>query len=76
MCCDEQRTILQHTYTFVIYSKSWKEHVQHLAVILGHIQRAGLVINAKKCHIARPEVHYMGNVIGDQVIRLTLPGCP
>lgn len=48
----------------VIFSRTWEEHVQHLADVFQRIQSAGLVINAKKCHIAKPEVQYLGYVIG------------
>ena len=53
----------------VIYSKTWEEHVQHLADVFQRIHSAGLVINAKKCHIAKPEVQYLGYVIGGGGIR-------
>ncbi|KAK7934058.1 hypothetical protein WMY93_004954 [Mugilogobius chulae] len=48
----------------VIYSQSWDEHLQHLSDVFRRIQEAGLVINGKKCHIAKPEVQYLGYVIG------------
>lgn len=48
----------------VIFSRSWEEHLQHLSDIFRRIQEAGLVINVKKCHIAKPEVQYLGYVIG------------
>lgn len=47
----------------VIFSRTWEEHVQHLADVFQRIRAAGLVINAKKCHIAKPEVQYLGYVI-------------
>lgn len=53
----------------VIYSKTWEEHVQHLTDVFQRIQTAGLVINAKKCHIAKSEVQYLGYVIGGGGIR-------
>ncbi|KAI9999614.1 hypothetical protein NQD34_018344 [Periophthalmus magnuspinnatus] len=48
----------------VIFSQSWEEHLRHLSDVFRRIQEAGLVINAQKCHIAKPEVQYLGYVIG------------
>lgn len=53
----------------VIFSRTWEEHLQHLANVFQRIQGAGLVINAKKCHIAKTEVQYLGYVIGGGGIR-------
>jgi len=44
----------------VIYSESWEEHLQHLKVVLGKIQEAGLTLNANKCSWAQEEVKYLG----------------
>lgn len=54
----------------VIYSASWKEHLHHLAEVFRRIQDAGLVVNAKKCNLAKPEVFYQGYVLGGGVINL------
>lgn len=48
----------------VVFSRSWEEHLRHLNDVFRRIKEAGLVINAKKCHIAKPEVQYLGYVIG------------
>lgn len=53
----------------VVFSQTWEEHVEHLADVFRRIQSAGLVINARKCHIAKPEVQYLGYVIGGGAIR-------
>ncbi|XP_016102943.1 RNA-directed DNA polymerase homolog [Sinocyclocheilus grahami] len=38
----------------VIYSASWKEHLHHLAEVFRRIENAELVVNAKKCNLAKP----------------------
>uniref|UniRef100_A0A669EG75 Gypsy retrotransposon integrase-like protein 1 n=1 Tax=Oreochromis niloticus TaxID=8128 RepID=A0A669EG75_ORENI len=53
----------------VVFSETWEDHVQHLSDVFQRIKRAGLVINAHKCHIAKSEVEYLGYVIGGGVIR-------
>ena len=34
----------------LIYSMSWKEHVQHLENVFSHLQAANLKIELTKCH--------------------------
>uniref|UniRef100_A0A8C6LCR8 ribonuclease H n=1 Tax=Nothobranchius furzeri TaxID=105023 RepID=A0A8C6LCR8_NOTFU len=51
----------------VVFSETWEEHVKHLTDVFQRIQAAGLVINPKKCHIAKTEVEYLGYVIGGVV---------
>lgn len=58
-----------HTYNIVIFSCTWEEHVEHLADFFQCIQGAGLVINTKKCHIAKLEVQHIGYVISGGGIR-------
>lgn len=53
----------------VIFSRTWEEHVQHLAEVFQCIHSASLVISAKKCHIAKPEVQNFGYVFGSAGIR-------
>lgn len=48
----------------IIFSSSWEEHRTHLADVFRRISEAGLVVNAGKCQLARPEVCYLGYVLG------------
>lgn len=52
----------------VVFSETWEDHIQHLSDVLQRIHKAGLVINASKCHIAKTEVEYLGYIIGGGVI--------
>lgn len=53
----------------VIYSSSWKDHLEHLSAVFSRIFDAGLVVNATKCHLAKPEVSYLRYVLGGGVIK-------
>ncbi|KAK7881357.1 hypothetical protein WMY93_029766 [Mugilogobius chulae] len=53
----------------VVFSESWGDHIKHLNDVFNRIERAGLVMNARKCHIAKTEVEYLGYIIGGGVIR-------
>lgn len=53
----------------VVFSCAWEDHLKHLTDVFQQIGNAGLVINAKKLYIAKPEVQYLGYVIGGGGIR-------
>lgn len=53
----------------VMFSEMWGDHVRHIKDVLQRIQKAGLVISADKCHVAKTEVEYLGYIIGGEVIR-------
>ena len=36
----------------IVYSESWKEHIEHLGLVLHYLQEAGLTANPKKCQFA------------------------
>lgn len=53
----------------VVHSSTWEQHVAHLRDVFDRIHQAGLVINASKCHIAKPEVAYLGYTLGGGVVK-------
>jgi hypothetical protein len=56
----------------MIYSKSWKEHLEHLDCILGILDRLALKANATKCHIAKDSVDYLGYHVDKEGIKIPL----
>ncbi|KAL2103054.1 hypothetical protein ACEWY4_002222 [Coilia grayii] len=53
----------------VVHSSTWEEHMAHLRDVFDRIHQAGLVVNASKCHLAKPEVAYLGHVLGGGVVK-------
>lgn len=53
----------------VIFSESWEQHLEHLTEVFERVQRAGLVVNAKKCQIAKQQVSFLGYVAGGGSVR-------
>ncbi|KAK7912657.1 hypothetical protein WMY93_012868 [Mugilogobius chulae] len=53
----------------VIYSSSWKEHMDHLRTVLNHLQAAGLTVNPAKCVFGASQTEYLGHVIGGGELR-------
>jgi len=53
----------------VIFGRSWEEHLIHLHEVLHSLKAAQLTINISKCQFSRSEVHYLGHVIGEEVVK-------
>src|ERR1043166_1483077 len=52
-----------------IFSKTFKEHLEHLRVIFDRLKKAGLRLNPEKCHFALTELAFLGHVISKEGIR-------
>jgi len=50
--------------TMAVYSDSWKQHLNHVEEYLSHIKESGLTLNLNKCEFAKPEIKYVGHVVG------------
>lgn len=60
--CDQYAAA--YFYDVVIYSGTWREHLNHLSDILRRPQKAGLTIYTTKCSWAKTEVKYLEYLIG------------
>jgi len=50
----------------VIFSKTSEEHLRHINLILNKLTTAGFTINALKCKFCRPQMNFLGHVIGPE----------
>ncbi|GAU12466.1 hypothetical protein TSUD_229990, partial [Trifolium subterraneum] len=50
----------------LIYSRSWKEHLEQLASVLNMLELHSLVANKKKCQFAQGSIEYLGHVISEE----------
>ena len=48
----------------IIYSKTYKEHMEHVRQVLKRLSDAGLHLNPQKCEFHCTEITYLGLVIG------------
>ena len=48
----------------VIFSTSWKEHIQHIGVVMERLHSAGLTARPKKCQFGMARCLYLGYVVG------------
>ena len=46
----------------LVYCASWKEHLQHLEIVLMHLNEANLKIKLGKCQFFKKHLHYLGNL--------------
>lgn len=53
----------------LIASKSEKEHLQHLRILLARLNEFGVVINIDKCVFGRPEIEFLGYLINQHGTR-------
>ena len=49
----------------VVYSESWKEHLDHLAQVLARLREAGLTAKPSKCNFAMSQCVYLGHIVGN-----------
>ena len=47
----------------LVFSKTWKEHLQHLKFVLNRLREAGMTANTDKCSFAETRIKYLGFVI-------------
>jgi len=47
-----------------IYSKTFKEHCEHLQTVFKTLQEANLKLNTEKCFFFLNELKFLGHIIG------------
>jgi hypothetical protein len=54
----------------LIFSRSEKEHYEHLEAVIERLHRAELYANPKKCEFFKPELEYLGFLVNKQGVRM------
>ena len=52
----------------IVFSVSFKEHLERLARVFGALQKAQLKLKLSKCHFAQREVRYLGHIVSEKGI--------
>ena len=53
----------------IVYSKSFNAHLDNLRSVFDRFRKEGLKLKPKKCHFCKPEVLYLGHVVGRNGIK-------
>ena len=54
----------------IIYSRTEKEHLEHLEEIFGRLRAAGLKLKLEKCSFFKKHIQYLGHLISADGIQL------
>ncbi|KAL1447768.1 hypothetical protein WDU94_013913 [Cyamophila willieti] len=49
----------------LIFSRTWEEHVTHIALVLERLQNSGLTASIKKCQFGKASLEYLGHIIAE-----------
>ena len=50
----------------LVYSRTWKEHLHHLARVMDRLRDVNLKLKLTKCHFVRQSVEFLGHVLTPQ----------
>ena len=65
------RQCLVYIDDFLVFSRSFEQHLLHLDEVFGRICESGLKLKPAKCIFARDEVNYLGLKISKDGVRAT-----
>ena len=54
----------------LVYSKTWKEHLVHIATVLETLRKAGAMVKPSKCQWGASKLQYLGHVIGEGTVEV------
>jgi hypothetical protein len=54
----------------LVYSKTYKEHVQHVCLILTALRKANLRIKAEKTEFYKQEVKFLGYIVSREGLKM------
>ena len=61
--------VLCYVDDVIIFSSTFKEHINHLEEVFSRLRKAGLKLSHTKCHFAQRNLHYLGHVLSKNGIQ-------
>ncbi|XP_069840942.1 uncharacterized protein [Dendropsophus ebraccatus] len=63
------QSVLLYLDDVIVYSRTYEDHVHHLAEVFQVLIDHGLKIKPSKCHLLKPQVNYLGHVVSAEGIQ-------
>lgn len=64
-----RKFVLVYFDDILIYSKTWREHISHLRLVLQTLRLQSLYAKASKCTFGSRQVDYLGHIISGEGVR-------
>ncbi len=64
--------VLIYLNNIIIYSKTWKKHLNHLRLVFEVLKGAGLIVKVKKYDFTKKEIKFLRHIISREKIRTDL----
>ena len=58
---------LVYLYDVIVFSKTWKGHLQRLDIVFQRMRAANLRLKPSKCHLLQKQVGYLGHIVSEGV---------
>ncbi|XP_044158409.1 uncharacterized protein LOC122944239, partial [Bufo gargarizans] len=62
-------TVLLYLDDVIVYSKTYEDHLKHLAEVFEILVKYGLKVKPSKCHLLKPAVKYLGHVVSGEGVQ-------
>jgi Reverse transcriptase (RNA-dependent DNA polymerase) len=56
----------------MIFSRTWKEHMDYLKEVLEILRKEKFLVKRKKCTFRKEEVGYLGFIVGKRQVKIDL----
>ena len=56
----------------LVFSKDFKEHIQHVRIVLEYLEKAGLRLKPEKCEFYKEEVEFLKHIVERYKVKISL----
>ncbi|XP_069618471.1 uncharacterized protein [Ranitomeya imitator] len=60
------KTVLLYLDDVIVFSKTYEDHLRHLAKVFEALSNFGLKVKPSKCHLLKSKVQYLGHVVSSE----------